>query len=312
MYKDLTGQKFGKLTALEYVEIKNKKEKHQWKCICDCGKEVTVPTNSLTSGKTKSCGCLRNTKMLNSVDLTGKTFGQLTVIEPTKKRIQRKVVWKCKCTCGNICEVLGVNLTTGRTLSCGCSKYKKVAEHYREKCPQKGDIINNTEILDFYYEPDNRNYNECWVVCKCKYCGKIFSVRATALKSNETKSCGCIKRSEGETIIAKLLKENNILFETEKIFKDCYYSNERCKCRFDFYVNQEYIIEFDGKQHFKECKGRENTWFTEEILETIRQRDEYKNNWCKKHNIPLIRIPYYILENLTIEDLLLETTKYLI
>lgn len=89
-------------------------------------------------------------------------------------------------------------------------------------------------------------------------------------------------------------------------------SIERCKCRFDFYVNQEYIIEFDGKQHFEECKGRENTWFTEENLKTIRQRDEYKNNWCKKHNIPLIRIPYYVLENLTIEDLLLETTKYLV
>jgi len=39
-------------------------------------------------------------------------------------------------------------------------------------------------------------------------------------------------------------------------------------------------------------------------------RDWYKNEWCKKNGIPLIRIPYTKLSSLTIEDLRLETTKF--
>lgn len=51
--KDLTGQKFGRLTVIEYVG--NKK----WKCKCDCGNIVEVKSKSLCSGNTKSCGCYR-------------------------------------------------------------------------------------------------------------------------------------------------------------------------------------------------------------------------------------------------------------
>lgn len=49
---DLTGQKFHRLTAVEYVG--NRK----WRCICDCGKETVVGAYELKSGNTKSCGCL--------------------------------------------------------------------------------------------------------------------------------------------------------------------------------------------------------------------------------------------------------------
>jgi hypothetical protein len=35
-----------------------------------------------------------------------------------------------------------------------------------------------------------------------------------------------------------------------------------------------------------------------------------KNQWCKENNIPLIRIPYTHLKDLSIEDLILETSKF--
>lgn len=54
---DLTGQKFHRLTAVEYVG--NKK----WRCICDCGKETVVLSHHLKSGNTKSCGCLNRELM---------------------------------------------------------------------------------------------------------------------------------------------------------------------------------------------------------------------------------------------------------
>lgn len=53
---DLVGNKYGRLTVIEFVELKN--HKTYWKCICDCGLTVIVTGNNLRSGNTKSCGCL--------------------------------------------------------------------------------------------------------------------------------------------------------------------------------------------------------------------------------------------------------------
>lgn len=54
---DLTGQKFGRLTAVSFCGVKN--HKARWKCMCDCGLSVIATANNLKSGNTKSCGCLR-------------------------------------------------------------------------------------------------------------------------------------------------------------------------------------------------------------------------------------------------------------
>ncbi len=54
--KDLTGQRFGKLTVLEFVPDENRYAK--WKCQCDCGKKTITRGDCLISGDTKSCGCL--------------------------------------------------------------------------------------------------------------------------------------------------------------------------------------------------------------------------------------------------------------
>lgn len=52
-WTDKTGMRFGKLVCQEYLG------NGKWKCICDCGKEHIVSTSGLTTGKTKSCGCLK-------------------------------------------------------------------------------------------------------------------------------------------------------------------------------------------------------------------------------------------------------------
>lgn len=50
---DLTGQKFGKLTALEPVKG------GYWLCQCECGNTCEISTNNLVDNRAKSCGCLR-------------------------------------------------------------------------------------------------------------------------------------------------------------------------------------------------------------------------------------------------------------
>lgn len=57
-FKDLSGQKFGRLTALYRLHNYHKKCTY-WLCICDCGNLKIIKYIHLTSGHTKSCGCLQ-------------------------------------------------------------------------------------------------------------------------------------------------------------------------------------------------------------------------------------------------------------
>lgn len=57
---NLTGRKFGKLTAIK-IDYKSKDYKTFWLCKCDCGNYTSVYVSKLTTGKTKTCGCSRTT-----------------------------------------------------------------------------------------------------------------------------------------------------------------------------------------------------------------------------------------------------------
>ncbi|WP_455637195.1 HNH endonuclease signature motif containing protein [Parabacteroides sp.] len=71
---DRTWKRYTKLFVLSFVGIR--KGRALWRCRCDCGNEVIVPGNQLTSGLTKSCGCLKlnrpNTKVHCHCDWCGK------------------------------------------------------------------------------------------------------------------------------------------------------------------------------------------------------------------------------------------------
>lgn len=56
VFRDLSGLRFGHLVVIERAGSTNAK-KAIWKCQCDCGNISFVPTGSLKSGKTQSCGC---------------------------------------------------------------------------------------------------------------------------------------------------------------------------------------------------------------------------------------------------------------
>ena len=89
--------------------------------------------------------------------------------------------------------------------------------------------------------------------------------------------------------------EYNIPFEKEKIFDSCVYPDSGYHPRFDFYIDNCYLIEFDGKQHF----DQNNPWFRE-------GKDDFKTQWAQENQIPLIRIKYDRLNDLSIQDLLLK------
>lgn len=55
-FVDLANKRFGRLTVKRRFDVKHGNTR--WQCVCDCGKETVVKGYSLTSGHSKSCGCL--------------------------------------------------------------------------------------------------------------------------------------------------------------------------------------------------------------------------------------------------------------
>lgn len=121
--QDISGQKFGRLTAIKIDH--REPPKTFWYCECDCGQTKIVDINNLTQGHTKSCGCLdkenkQNIGQRNLNDLSGQRFNKLTVLYPTKSK-NGHMYFMCKCDCGNKKEISGTHLLSGNTGSCGCS-----------------------------------------------------------------------------------------------------------------------------------------------------------------------------------------------
>lgn len=114
---DLTGQDFGHLVVIAPAETRGGRA--YWHCRCDCGREVDVRAENLRSGNTTSCGCKRHGK---PEDLTGRTFGELTVERLDGTDSNSHAMWVCRCACGARVRVAATNLKEGRTVSCGCRR----------------------------------------------------------------------------------------------------------------------------------------------------------------------------------------------
>ena len=296
--KDLTNQKYGLLTAIRPLP-ERVNGKIVWECQCECGNITKIASTQW--GRTQSCGCLqkkRTSEANRAKGLEGQRFGRLTVI----KRENNK--WKCQCDCGNITFVDTNHLNQGHTQSCGCLQKEKTSE------ASKVNRIGQTYGLLTVIEQDmEKSYPKCVVwKCQCE-CGNIISVRSNNLVTGDTISCGCSRVSQGEIKIAQLLLQAGLPFQTEMTFDTCRNPNTNKKLRFDFFVNNQYLIEFDGIQHFQEIYA-EGKWG--DTLENTQFRDQLKNEWSKSNNVPLIRIPYTHLTKLSISDLQLETSQFLI
>ena len=136
--------------------------------------------------------------------------------------------------------------------------------------------------------------------CICE-CGNEKNILAQSLLNGQSLSCGEHSNiSKGNSKIIEILNSNNIQYETEKKFNSC---KDKRELPFDFYIENKYLIEYDGKQHFDE-----NSIFD---YEYTHNHDLLKSKWCKENNIPLIRIPYTHFDNLCLNDLLLETSNFI-
>ena len=91
------------------------------------------------------------------IDLTGQKFGRLTVISRAENDKNKHPRWLCRCDCGNTCVVLGENLRSGHTRSCGCWSRERSTTHGMKGTP----IYKKWRgIKDRCFNPNNKQFKD--------------------------------------------------------------------------------------------------------------------------------------------------------
>lgn len=187
---DLTGQKFGKLTALKRLEEKDGGYL-VWLCRCECGNTVKVDTRRLKRGTVTSCGCTakKNAKKgQRAEDIRGQRFGRLVAVKRAEN-LNGRTAWECRCDCGRTHIVMTKELKFGKCRSCGCLRHEK----YKGMADLTGNKYGRLTVL-FPTEKRDSKGSVFWH-CRCD-CGNEVEVSADGLMHGNHMSCGCYRREE--------------------------------------------------------------------------------------------------------------------
>ena len=275
---NMIGKRFGRLV----VQAFSHKGKHRelfWICLCDCG-NTTKPIlgANLRQGNSTSCGCFRKEVIINN--LTNKTFGYLTVVRITEKRYKDKVIWECKCICGNIIQVVGNSLTSCNTTSCGC-RHKEIITK---------DITQQVFGYLTALFPTKKRDSMGSVIWKCLcICGNNHDVSLNNLtnKVNPVSSCGCRRISKFHEDVRNTLKNLGI-----EILQEEYPLPQKTSVLYVdilvFYKNMLIAIECNGIQHYKPI----DAFGGEEGYKKQVERDNRKKKSLRGLNIPLLEVHY--------------------
>lgn len=236
--------------------------------------------------------------MPKRIEMIGKKFGLLTVLRKDEERTTKSnIYWICECECGNSKSVRGTSLRAGETRSCGCLQKKAAAETGKKLVKDlTGQRFGKLVVKQ---RAGSQNNKAAWL-CQCD-CGNEIIVVSTNLIQQRTQSCGCINYSIGEQNIEKCLNKHNVKYQKQ------YQFNDLPKRKFDFAIFNEKgelikLIEFDGPQHY----DPKYDWYSEDQVKRDKEKDEY----CKNHHIPLLRIPYKYRDIIDINLLELKELYY--
>lgn len=282
--KDLTDMRFGHLVVTKMLYDYKGDGRSYCNCVCDCGKTVVTQAYKLQHRDNASCGCMSNyyRSLNNRNDIKGKTFGRLTVLNIDYS--SKPSTANCKCSCGNITNVVCRDIAAGHTKSCGCLQKERAS---MSNTKDFTNIISDSGVRIKHRSFKTSRGTWMWN-CECPICGKDFLALPARVLENHTTSCGCKIKSAKERFISSYLDSLNVNYETQKRFKDCKY---HYTLPFDFAIyNQDNslncLIEYDGQQHSKpvELFGGNDGFHKTQI------RDAIKNDYCRSNNIKLLRL----------------------
>lgn len=149
----------------------------------------------------------------------------------------------------------------------------------------------HTQVLDFC---DDKPYTRQGIICMCE-CGNTFQTSIASLQNGKIRCDICSKaNSRYENIVAKFLAENNIEYIAEYRINNC---KDILPLPFDFYICGK-LIEIDGQGHYKPCHFNNiSLEQANKTFEITKKHDEIKNKYCQEYKVPLLRIPYWEIEN---------------
>ncbi|MDO4503346.1 MAG: AP2 domain-containing protein [Coriobacteriia bacterium] len=123
-------------------------------------------------------------------DLTGKTFGRLTVVEITDQRLNRYAVWRCVCACGGECLASSKQLKVGTIADCGC------VSGARRKDLRHEDLTGREFGRLTVVGPQMKENGRMAWECECT-CGNTRVATTGQLLAGRLRSCGCASQASG-------------------------------------------------------------------------------------------------------------------
>ena len=264
--------------------------------ICECGNEfITKLKNVLYKGKTKCEKCSSQLKDENLIrdeikKLVGDEYSLIGEYKGSKKKITA-----IHNVCGHEYGLIPYNFITHGHRCPKCANSLPITLELAKEICLKLFPDKEYEVIDFFKVKTYRYlkliHNKCGEIFIRKYDNFIYSGARCSV---------CTNKYKGERLIFDLLTLNDINFKTQYKFEDCRYKNP---LPFDFAVfdgndNLKCLIEYDGEGHFIPV----NIFGGKSGLESVKIRDNIKNEYCKNNNINLIRIPYTEFDN--IEEIL--------
>ena len=122
------------------------------------------------------------------IDLTGKTFGEWTVLERVTNTSNKNITWKCRCSCGVEKNVIGQSLKNKTSKSCGHlqripNQIRTTHDEFIYKISQTNPHFDDIEILSEYKGCKEK------IKCRCKKCGYEYYTSTQALKTHGCRKC---------------------------------------------------------------------------------------------------------------------------
>jgi hypothetical protein len=248
---------------------------------CDNGHLNDISVAVLKMG----CGCsicAGNKKL--TYEFVKSKFEEFGYTMITENYVNARTRMEVKCKNNHLVSICYDDLTHSHIESNGCNycaglvrhKYDDVKQSFEDEkyTLLSTDYINAHKHLDFICPKGHKHY-----------------ISYTHFVSG--KRCGVCCESKGEMSIRKYLTNLNLSHMSEKRFGDCI---DKVKLPFDFFVNNHFLIEYDGIQHFE---YEEDDFFGgKSTFEKRHHHDLIKTAYCCNKKIPLLRISYKEFKNI--------------
>ena len=253
-------------------------------CHLECGHVWQVAPNSFINGGARCPKCTRLKKTdaqfkAEVFDIIGDEYSFLEPYNGYDKKIRAR-----HNTCGFVWELSPNNFLHNKARCPICVNNKRIENrspnNYRKEVAEVSngeykvleDYINTTEKLKHLHIE----------------CGHVWEISPHGFINSGTRCPNCLY-SRGEKAVADILDSLSIEYIREHTFE---YLGRK---RYDFFIPSLNIaIEYDGEQHFMPVRY----WGGEEYLESVRQSDALKNDFCDFMEIDLLRIPYWEFDNI--------------